>query len=417
MLIGAVADDFTGATDLATTLRVRGFRTAVVIDDHDLSPAHLSELDAVVVALKSRTAPVATAVSESVGAATRLLGWGAERIYAKYCSTFDSTDEGNIGPVLDALRSLLEADRVVVVPAFPANGRTVYRGHLFVGGDLLEDSSMRHHPLTPMTRSRLRDLLAPQTAAEIGEIPLATVRRGAGPLREALDAAAAGYVVVDAVDDDDLRTIAAATADDRLISGGSGLALGLEGPTGGSGVDAVGSYAARRLVVCGSASATTRGQIADAAGRHPVRRVDVAAATADPAAEAAALATWVRGLAPEAVPVVYSVGEPADVRSADSLPGAATAVETVLSTLVAGLVDHGDVDRVIVAGGETSGAVVQALGVGVLDIGPQLAPGVCWSAATTRSGRDVALVLKSGNFGDVDLFSSAWGALSPEVGA
>lgn len=402
MHIGAVADDFTGATDLATTLTTRGFSAAVVIEDRPVAPALLEGLDAVVVALKTRTAPVAQAVAESEAAIDRLLRWGAERLYVKYCSTFDSTDEGNIGPVLDAAAARLGVDRTVVVPAFPANGRTVEGGLLFVNGQLLEESPMRHHPLTPMTRSRLADLLAPQTRATITEIPLAVVRSGA--LREAIAAAPAGYLVVDAVEDDDLRTIAAASDGLRLLSGGAGLAIGLT-PASSAQADAFPRFAGRRLVVCGSASAATRGQIADAREQgHPLRKVDVANALADPAAEVAALAAWVRGLDADAVPVVYSVGELADV-TADG-GASASAVELVLSTLVATLA--GEVDRVIVAGGETSGAVVKALGVDLLRIGPQLAPGVCWSAAVAEGGRELAIVLKSGNFGAVDLFSSAW---------
>ena len=444
MLTGAVADDFTGATDLAAAFRSRGLRAAVVVGDRPVPDERVAGLDAVVVALKSRTAPVQEAVGASLEAADRLLGWGADRFYLKYCSTFDSTDEGNIGPVLDALRERLDTDRSVVVPAFPANGRTVRDGSLWVGDDLLEHSSMRHHPLTPMTRSRLRDLLAPQTDAEVTEVGLDVVRQGAEALRTALDTAPAGYLVVDAVDDDDLGTIARATAGHRLVSGGAGLALGLE-PAGGHGAELpFPVFTRRRLVVCGSASTTTQAQVAAAvAAGHPTRKVDVSAALADPEAETASLAAWVRGLDAGSVPVVYSVGDPSDVRPAPAVtapagdapeagdPGAADpgtggpgtggagpagtaagAVEAVLSGLVLELVADGTVDQVVVAGGETSGAVVGALGVGLLEIGPLLAPGVCWSAAVTDAGREVALVLKSGNFGSVDLFSTAWEALA-----
>ncbi|WP_209559521.1 3-oxo-tetronate kinase [Frigoribacterium sp. PvP032] len=430
MLTGAVADDFTGATDLAAALHSRGLRAAVVIGDRPVPDEQVAGLDAVVVALKSRTAPVEEAVAASLGAADRLLGWGADRFYVKYCSTFDSTDEGNIGPVLDALRERLDTDRSVVVPAFPANGRTVRDGSLWVGDDLLEHSSMRHHPLTPMTRSRLRDLLAPQTPATVTEVGLDVVRRGADALRDALDAAPAGYLVVDAVEDDDLRTIAQATATHRLVSGGAGLALGLEpveasasSPSADADADAAfPSFSRRRLVVCGSASTTTQAQVAAAvAAGHPTRKVDIAQALADPEAETASLAEWVRGLDDASVPVVYSVGQPSDVvPAAEAVPAggagaavsAADAVETVLSSLVLDLVADGTVDQVVVAGGETSGAVVGSLGIGLLTIGPLLAPGVCWSAARTDDGREVALVLKSGNFGSTDLFSTAWEALA-----
>lgn len=412
MLLGAVADDFTGATDLATTLRDRGLRTSVVIDDAIVDPARLDGLDAVVVALKTRTAPRDAAVAASEAALDRLLGWGAERIYLKYCSTFDSTDEGNIGPVLDAFAARLGVDRAVVVPAFPANGRTVRDGVLRVGDALLSESSMRHHPLTPMTRSRISELLEPQTRAPITEIPLAVVRRGPDALREALDGADPGWLVVDAVDDDDLDTIARATSHHRLVSGAAGLATGFEAREGDA-EDGFPRWSGRRLVVCGSASEATRGQVAHAvASGLPTRRVDVTRAMADPAEEAAALGRWVRDLGPHEVPVVYSVGVPADVVPRDGAGGAADAVERVLSVLVADLVGDGTVDRVVVAGGETSGAVVRALGIDLLTVGPRLAPGVCWTASVTGSGQDVALVLKSGGFGAADLFTSAWEVLS-----
>jgi len=411
MQIGAVADDFTGATDLATTLRRRGMTAAVVIEDQPVDAENLAGLDAVVVALKSRTAPVDVAVADSLDALERVIGWGAERVYFKYCSTFDSTDSGNIGPVLDAFRDRLGVDRTIVVPAFPANGRTVENGLLSVNGELLENSSMRHHPLTPMTKSRLSEILAPQTDATITEIPLATVRSGAESLHAAIAAAPAGYLVVDATADDDLRTIALASSGLRLISGGAGLAIGLESPAT-SAPDDFPHFAGRRLVVCGSASATTRAQIADAATRHPNRKVDVDEAVTDPSGEVRAIVDWVRSLGADEVPVVYSVGELGDVLPGEAGVVAAAAVERVLSAVVAALVSDGTVDRVIVAGGETSGAVVKALGVALLTIGPALAPGVCWSAAQTDAARDVALVLKSGNFGAVDLFSSAWEVLA-----
>lgn len=411
MHIGAVADDFTGATDLATTLQARGMRAAVVVEDRPVDATELAGVDAVVVALKSRTAPVGQAVADSTAALDRLLGWGAERVYVKYCSTFDSTDRGNIGPVLDAVRDRLGVDRTVVVPSFPANGRTVSDGVLRVHGTLLEDSPMRHHPLTPMTRSRVRDLLQPQTPTRVGEIGLDVVRQGTVVLRDAIEAADPGYLVVDAVTDDDVRTIAAATGHLRMLSGGAALGAGIDA-TGAHGVTPLPAYAGGRLVVAGSASEATRGQVAAAAAAgHAMQQVDVDAALADADAEADRIAAWMRALPADGLPVVYSVGELADVRP-DPTGASAAAVEHVLAGLVARVVRSGDVDRIVVAGGETSGAVVQALEAGLLRIGPQLAPGVCWSGVTTPDGREVAVVLKSGNFGGPDLFSTAWEALA-----
>lgn len=410
MYIGAVADDFTGATDLATTLRARGMRAVVVIEDRPVDPARLADADAVVVALKTRTAPVATAIAASLRAVDRLVDAGAERVYVKYCSTFDSTDEGNIGPVLDAVLARLEADRTVVVPSFPANGRTVREGLLYVGDDLLEDSSMRHHPLTPMTKSRVRDILAPQTSAAITEIPRHVVHEGVGALRTAVDDAQPGYVIIDAVTDEDLAVIAAASSHLRVLSGGAALAAGIDAPVGAA-TGALAPVGPGRLVVCGSASRKTRAQLADAAaGGAAMRRIDLDRGVDHPQDEAAAVAAWVRGLPTDAVPVVYSVAELTDVRAGSA--DVSSAVEDVLASVVSQLVASNDVHRIIVAGGETSGAVVQRLGISMLEIGPQLAPGVCWSTASTGDGHRVALALKSGNFGADDLFTTAWEVLA-----
>lgn len=412
-MLGSIADDFTGATDLATMLRTAGHRVSVVIENGALSPEQLREVDAVVVALKTRTAPRAEAVAASLDALDRLRSWGADRFYVKYCSTFDSTDEGNIGPVLDAVSDAVGARRAVVVPSLPANGRTVYNGHLYVGRELLEHSSMRHHPLTPMTRSRVADLLRPQTAHDVAEVTLPAVRDGADAVREALDASEARYAVVDATTDVDLVTIGAATADDVLVSGGSGLARGIPGPRL---PDALWSPPAsgRGAVLCGSVSATTLAQIAHAARTQPVRLVDVAAAVADEAGTIAELADWVEQQEPQSHPVVCAARERSDVRSHLDGVEVAPVVERVLAGVARRLVERGEVTALIVAGGESSGSVVRALGVQALHIGPELAPGVCWSlgAVDGDPGRTVALALKSGNFGGEDLFTGAWEVLA-----
>lgn len=419
-MLGAIADDLTGATDLAIMLRRAGYRTAVVVDgdgavvdggEGEGGGGQLKASDAVVMALKTRTAAPRTAVEQSLDALRRLRAWGAQRYYFKYCSTFDSTDDGNIGPVLDALADALGARRVVVVPSLPANGRTVRDGLLRVDGQLLENSSMRHHPLTPMTRSRVADLLRPQTARGVEEVRLATVRAGEVDLRRALDAASEQYVVVDAVDDDDLSTVAAAVVDDVLVSGGSGLALGMHGPHRRDD-DWPAPVEGRHVVLCGSVSEKSRRQVADAARTVPTRQVDLRKAMADPGAEVAELASWVGAAPAGKAPVVCAARTAADV--AVTVDGVAIAplVEDVLSRLALRLVEQHDVTGLVVAGGETSGAVVHRLGAPVLHIGPELAPGVCWSAATTAAGRPVALALKSGNFGEDDLFTQAWAALA-----
>ncbi|MEV0616237.1 3-oxo-tetronate kinase [Nonomuraea sp. NPDC050404] len=410
-MLGAIADDFTGATDLAIMLRRNGYRVAVAIEEHDPGTSARADLDALVIALKTRTAPSGEAVASSRGALDRLRSWDAEQIYVKYCSTFDSTDEGNIGPVLDMVSEELGAERVVVAPALPANGRTVYHGHLFVGGDLLEHSSMRHHPLTPMTRSRVADLLRPQTRHAVSEIHHETVRQGPEAVRAAIAAAPARYVVVDTIDDDDLRVLGVAVAGSPLVSGGSGLAHGLPSPGAAADTWSPGPDAGR-VVLCGSASATTRRQIATAARTQPVRRIDPATAVRDPESEIDAITQWVRAQPDGAAPVVYAAGEQADLVHEIAGRPVAPAVEHVLARVAQRLVERAGITRLLVAGGETSGAIVRALGIGLLRIGPEIATGICWSSATTAGGEVVALALKSGNFGPDDLFTSAWDRLA-----
>ncbi|MGW3481933.1 3-oxo-tetronate kinase [Rhodococcus indonesiensis] len=412
-MLGGIADDFTGATDLATNLVTRGFRTTVTLGVPDGDLDDLRDHDAVVVALKSRTAPVAEAVADSRAALSVLRDLGADRIYDKYCSTFDSTPEGNIGPVADALMSELGVDTTVVVPSFPDNGRTVYQGHLFVGDRLLSDSSMRHHPLTPMRESDVVRLLAPQTTRPVGLVPHAVVRAGADAVRTEL-ATRSGLQVIDAVDTTDLSVVAAATSHLPLVTGGSGLALGMQGPSDAAGARTVAVHRGFRAVLAGSASRTTQAQIAHArphlthlmldAERLVDDRDDVLGQILD-----CATASWNRD--PERPVMIYSVGEPADVATTTrSGHSSAALIEAALAELAVRFVDAG-VRQLVVAGGETSGAVLRGLGAGRLRIGPQIAPGVAW--AETRSGSialDVAL--KSGNFGTTDMFTSAWDVLA-----
>ncbi|MDQ0643782.1 3-oxo-tetronate kinase [Microbacterium murale] len=407
-MLGAIADDFTGATDLATMLRRSGHSVAVVIEDGDTTG--LGDVDAVVIALKTRTARPDAAVASSLAALRALRGLGATRFYVKYCSTFDSTDEGNIGPILDAVTEELGAARCVVVPALPANGRTVYLGHLFVGSDLLEHSSMRQHPLTPMTRSRVADILRPQTDEAVDEVFHAVVRQGADAIRRALDASSCRYTVIDAIDEDDLAVIAAATTDDVVVSGGSGLALGLHGPGRRSDVWSP-PQPGRGVVLCGSVSRATLAQLDVAAQSQPVRQIDLEQALADPDRAITELADWVLTQDAGAHPVVCAARNRSDVRSEQGGIDVAPVVERVLAGVARKLVADGRVTAMIVAGGETSGAVVRELDVQSLRIGPELAPGVCWSTADA-GGRRIALALKSGNFGDEDLFVAAWKELA-----
>ncbi|MDF6060920.1 MULTISPECIES: 3-oxo-tetronate kinase [Streptomyces] len=424
--LGAIADDFTGATDLATMLVARGHRTVVTVGPESLSEgpegAAVRDADAVVVALKSRTAPVDEAVGTSLAALRALRRAGCERFYFKYCSTFDSTPAGNIGPVTDALLAELGERRTVVVPAFPATGRTVYKGRLFVHDELLDESPMRHHPLTPMRDSHLGRLLTPQTRHPVRLVGLDTVRQGGDTLRAALDAPelADSLVVVDAVTDEDLVTVCAATTHLALVTGAAGLALGLAGPH----PDAARATPASRpgdpgVVLSGSASSATRAQVAHARARLPHRKLDIPALRADFTGEVARLVAYVRRSwedEPGKPPLLHSVDDLGDVErtAPGGGPAASELVERALATCATALVAAG-ARRILVAGGETSGAVVTALGVRTLSIGAPIAPGVTWARAEGRAhGRDhtVDLALKSGNFGDTDIFTEAWSALA-----
>ncbi len=424
MLLGCIADDLTGATDLALMLTRAGMRTVQVMAPPGAG-AKLDGFDAVVVALKTRTCPVAEAVAQSLAAADALLARGARQLLFKVCSTFDSTDAGNIGPVADALLARLDADLALVCPAFPTNKRTVYMGQLFVGEQPLAESPMQDHPLTPMRDSNLVRVLARQTRRKVGLVPFATVAEGPDAIRAALAAARArgeSYVVVDAITDRNLIDMGAAAADMRLVVGGSGVALGLPANFVAQGLmqkaaasPTLRARAGRMAVLAGSCSAATRGQIAAArAAGIPALPVDpvALAAAANPDAAAAAIVAWAL-TQPAAAPVlIYSSADPDEVRRMQDTLGrerAGALVEATMAAVARGLVAKGFA-RLIVAGGETSGAVVQGLGVEALEIGPEIDPGVPW----TRSigGQDLALALKSGNFGAPDFFVKAWDRLA-----
>ncbi|PRD44669.1 hypothetical protein C5748_04515 [Phyllobacterium phragmitis] len=417
MLLGAVADDLTGATDLALTLSREGMRTVQVVG---VPPAafDFGDAEAVVVALKSRTIPAAEAVDLSLDAARALLAGGAEQIIFKYCSTFDSTPEGNIGPVAEALADLLDAPLALACPAFPANGRTVYQGHLFVGSILLSDSPMKDHPLTPMTDANLVRVLQRQTARQVGLVSFEAVDRGSDVITAAFaEARAKGdrFVIVDAVTDEHLRAIGQAARNMKLITGGSGIAIGLPenfrraGKLAAKGADAAfDAPAGRAAILAGSCSAATRRQIsaANAAG-IPALKIDPLA-IAEGRTTAAGVADWLAS-ADHPTPLAYSSAEPDEVRAAQEKLGrdrAGELVEHLLAETAIALRRNG-FSRLIVAGGETSGAVVNGLGIAALRIGPEIDPGVPW----TRSldGRQpIALALKSGNFGADDFFLKAW---------
>ena len=417
MVLGCIADDFTGATDLAGVLVERGVPTVLVVgvpDAATMSSVRDQQPGAVVVALKTRTASVGEAVDESLASLRQLRESGSSRFYYKYCSTFDSTPAGNIGPVIDALLDELGAHLTVVCPSFPANGRTLYQGHLFVGDRLLSESSMRHHPLTPMGDPDIVRVLARQTRSRVGLVDHGAVTEGAGKVRDALDGLRADGVrmaVVDAVDESDLLAIGAACADLSLVTGGSGLALGLAGDlrdeVRDTGLDGPPAPSGLRAVVAGSCSEATNAQVQALRAVRPAFAVDPFA-VADGEDVAAAALSWARPRLSDG-PVLVHATEPGEAvaRNRDELPtDVGDRIERVLAQVAAGLVRAG-VDQMIVAGGETSGAVVTALGVRALRIGPQIAPGVPWTT-TLNSPTPVWLALKSGNFGGPSFFLDAW---------
>ena len=409
MLLGCIADDLTGATDVALMLQNAGMRTVQMIGVP--SGTAPQDADAVVVALKSRTAPAAEAVSQSVAALRWLRTHGAKQILFKYCSTFDSTDAGNIGPVSDALIDALGAAFTVACPAFPTNKRTVYLGHLFVGEQLLSDSPMKDHPLTPMKDANLARVLGRQTKLTVGLVALPVVRQGPGAMRDAfakLKDSGHAYAIVDAVADEDLLALGAACAQLPLITGGSGIAMGLPKNFGlarhaDAALPAFGGYAA---VLSGSCSAQSNLQVAHWMKTKPAFRIDPLRLASGEDVAGAALA-WAVPLLAEGPLLIYATAEPAAVREAQSRIGAQRAgelVETCHAQIARVLVERG-VRRLVVAGGETSGAVVKALGVSAQRIGPQIDPGVPWTQ--TVGEPRLALALKSGNFGTVDFFTKA----------
>ncbi len=417
MLLGCIADDFTGATDLASMLVRNGMRTVQVIG---VPSGAAPEADAIVVALKSRTAPVQDAVSQSLAALHWLRQAGCRQVFFKYCSTFDSTDAGNIGPVADALLQALGSGFALACPAFPANARSVYQGHLFVGQVLLSESGMENHPLTPMTDPNLVRVLGRQTSGTVGLVPYATVAQGAAAIRRAMTALAEQgrrYAIVDAVSDAHLQAIGEAAASHALITGGSGVAMGLPENFRRAGTlpvrehpGALPAVAGPGAVLAGSCSRATLFQIGAARAHLEVLELDPLA-TPDAAALAAQAAAWLEGkLGPR--PVVIAASAPPDrvaaLQARLGRDAAGRLVEEALSMIAAGLVQAG-VRRLVVAGGETAGAVVSRLGIQALQIGEEIDPGVPWTHATGEA-EPMWLALKSGNFGSKDFFTKAFEA-------
>jgi uncharacterized protein YgbK (DUF1537 family) len=426
VLLGCIADDFTGGTDLAGMLVKAGMRTVQLIGvPAGPLPFDADGVDAVVIALKSRTSPVDEAVAESLAALRWLRQAGARQFYFKYCSTFDSTPRGNIGPVAEALMQALGIDFTIACPAFPANGRTIYKGYLFVGNELLSESGMRHHPLTPMTDPSLVRVLQQQVQGKVGLADYPVVEQGGaavGARFAALREAGCNFAVVDAVSDRDLAAIGEACADLLLVTGGSGIALGLPGNFRRRGLlaradaaDALPASGGARAVIAGSCSQATQRQVALMRDQAPSFHVDPFELARGAPVVAAALA-WAKQHVGRAPLLVYATATTETVKAVQARLGAGRAgslVEDALAAIAQGLVELG-VGQLIVAGGETSGAVVKALGVSGLRIGPEIDPGVPWTSALqgARDGPPLALALKSGNFGSDDFFLKAWSRLA-----
>lgn len=417
MLLAAIADDFTGATDLCSMLVRGGMRTVQLIGvpSPDLP---VPDADAVVVALKSRTAPVRQAIDESLAALNWLRSAGARQYFFKYCSTFDSTDEGNIGPIADALVAALDCGFALACPAFPTNARTVYQGYLFAGGSLLNESGMENHPLTPMTDANLVRVLSRQTEGTVGLVPFVIVDQGALPIRDAmtrLKERGNRYAIVDAITDAHLIAIGEAASGHALITGGSGVAMGLPGNFRRSGLlsEAIDPSVLPKIdgasaVIAGSCSRATLAQLGYARAHLPVFELD-ALATPDAAGLSEAALRWASDKIGDKPVVIAASAPPEKVAALQSRLGrerAGTLVEGAVARIAEGLIERG-VRKIAVAGGETSGAVVGRLGVRSLRIGGEIDPGVPWTLAE-GSGPALMLALKSGNFGATDFFLKAF---------
>jgi uncharacterized protein YgbK (DUF1537 family) len=413
LLIGCIADDLTGATDVAVTFSREGL-TAIQVNGVPDDTLAVTDADVIVVALKSRTIAAAEAVAQSLAALHWLQARGARRLYFKICSTFDSTPAGNIGPVADALCEASGARLNVVTPAYPRNARTVYQGHLFVGEALLSDTGMCTHPLTPMTDSNLVRVLGRQTKHRVALLPHAVMALGESAVRDRLGAQidqGCRHVIADAIDDAELRTLALAMAPQWLATGGAGLAAGLAAALRGEArapADAAIEWPrGPGVILAGSCSNATLGQLAALGDSLPRRQLDPVCLARDPGAVAAAI-DWAKRHLGDRPVLIYASAPPEQVAAAQAALGrerAAQVIEDALRAIAVALAQAG-ARRFVVAGGETAGAAVEALGVRALAIGPEIAPGVPWTLAA--DGKPYALALKSGNFGGPDFFSRAF---------
>ncbi len=408
MLLGCIGDDFTGSSDLANTLSKQGMR-CVQYTGVPSEPAQ-TDVEAGVIALKSRSIDPQDAVRQSLAALTWLQEQGCEQFFFKYCSTFDSTAKGNIGPVADALADALDAHKVIVCPAFPGTGRSIYQGHLFVNDTLLNESGLQNHPLTPMTDPDIRRWLAPQTRHSVGHVDAKAVLSGKQAIKDALTAehdAGRRLIVVDALRDEDLLHIGAAADGLPLITGGSGVALGLprnfakRGQIAGTGNGWRGEPG-KCVALSGSCSNATRAQVALHSKTNPSFEIN-AADVINGILRAQTVANWL--MEADGIPLAFSSADPvivADIQNQFGREKSAEALEAFFAEVSRQLVAAG-IRKILTAGGETSGAIVEGLQLTTLEIGPEIDPGV----PALRASDTLVIALKSGNFGGPDYFMKA----------
>ncbi len=410
-MLGVIADDFTGASDIASFLVENGLKTVQMNGVPDC--ALQSQVDAIVISLKSRSNPVEDAIAQSLQALEWLQQNGCKQFYFKYCSTFDSTEKGNIGPVTDALLEALQDDFTMICPALPVNGRTIFNGYLFVGNVLLNESGMQNHPITPMKDANLVRLMDKQARGKTGLVSYSDLMKGADFVKSRfaeLKQQGFRYAVVDSVDNSQLAVLAEAIADFKLVTGGSGLAAYMAARLSGGkqGDNALLPNKAKTVVLSGSCSVMTNKQVAKYAEKAPHVYLDVAQSISNPA-YADELAQWVlANLNHTLAPMVYATVSPEKLKQIQAEFGAdkaSHAIENTFAQLAEKLKAAGVVNF-ITAGGETSSIVVQQLGFTGFHIGKQIAPGVPWLKALDDN---IFLALKSGNFGTEDFFAFAQG--------
>jgi len=415
IVLGAIADDFTGATDLAGLLARSGYPVSLRLGLPDKAEPVQQAASIEIIALKCRTIPKNQAIDQALAAYEWFKARDVKQLYWKYCSTFDSTDAGNIGPVAEALMNALSTKQTIYCPAFPENNRNVFMGHLFVGENLLHESPMKDHPLTPMRDSNLLRLLAPQVKGRVGLINRNVVAKGAGAIRSRLIELAEGevaHVIIDAVDETDLKVIAEASHDLSLITGGSALAGPLPALFAARGLlqssceeSVTRNLGEGQIVLSGSCSAMTLAQVAEYKKQAASYQID-AVGLAESGTEA--VIEWIRSLPASAPKIIYASTDAVSLQAVQSKLGAQRAgaiIEEALAEISIASFSHG-IRRFVVAGGETSGAVAQALGVSRLVVGAEIAPGVPWTYANIH-GTEVAFGLKSGNFGTSSFFRVA----------